>query len=527
MTPADDASALARRRIALGRMLFHAGDQLAAVAELDTLQAELPPGTGRARALYHLMYVARSATGIKGAVEYGEQAVVESVDDPAFQAEVLEHLSRVADHDSVLKLDTARMAMAAMARVTDPDPVALFYVRAAVVEAEFHAGLGIHLELLAEAPPDEPPSFPPVRTASRANDLIGRLLAMSGRVDEGREVLRQLHHRAAAENLSILPAVLCWMSELEIIAGRFRSACALSEDALGHAEEIGAAGNLAWVLGRHAIALSYLGRLDDAEQAGMRAVTLAESDPEVGVEETVARLALGAVEMARGRPENAVRHLRVIDDMARQAGIRDPRWFWHSADFVEALLASGDLEGAGEVLERFEEEADRSGGQWSLAASVRCRGLLLAADGRLDEALGSADESLRRFESLPMPFEQARTLLAKGQIHRRRREKKVADLILGQAVEAFTELETPVWAERARAEQRRVGLRPRAGHELTETEHRVALLAAGGMTNRDVANATFMAVKTVENVLARAYHKLGIDSRAELGAWAARAGEHD
>ena len=43
-------------------------------------------------------------------------------------------------------------------------------------------------------------------------------------------------------------------------------------------------------------------------------------------------------------------------------------------------------------------------------------------------------------------------------------------------------------------------------------------LAAGGLTNREVAARSFLAVKTVEANLARVYRKLGIRSRAELGA---------
>jgi DNA-binding CsgD family transcriptional regulator len=38
------------------------------------------------------------------------------------------------------------------------------------------------------------------------------------------------------------------------------------------------------------------------------------------------------------------------------------------------------------------------------------------------------------------------------------------------------------------------------------------------MTNREVASAAFMSPKTVEANLARVYRKLGIASRAELGA---------
>jgi len=45
---------------------------------------------------------------------------------------------------------------------------------------------------------------------------------------------------------------------------------------------------------------------------------------------------------------------------------------------------------------------------------------------------------------------------------------------------------------------------------------------AAGLTNRQVAAELFISPKTVEANLARAYRKLGIRSRAELGAWLAR-----
>ena len=50
------------------------------------------------------------------------------------------------------------------------------------------------------------------------------------------------------------------------------------------------------------------------------------------------------------------------------------------------------------------------------------------------------------------------------------------------------------------------------------SERRVAELAATGLTNREVALAAFMSPKTVEANLSRVYRKLGITSRAELGA---------
>src|SRR5215831_13534879 len=67
------------------------------------------------------------------------------------------------------------------------------------------------------------------------------------------------------------------------------------------------------------------------------------------------------------------------------------------------------------------------------------------------------------------------------------------------------------------------GLRPtapqRAAHgveALTPSELRVARLAADGRTNREIAQALYVTLKTVEGHLARVYGKLSIGSRSEL-----------
>jgi len=51
---------------------------------------------------------------------------------------------------------------------------------------------------------------------------------------------------------------------------------------------------------------------------------------------------------------------------------------------------------------------------------------------------------------------------------------------------------------------------------LTPSERRVAELAASGMTNRQIAQALFVTVKTVEAHLSAAYDKLDIESRRQL-----------
>ena len=65
------------------------------------------------------------------------------------------------------------------------------------------------------------------------------------------------------------------------------------------------------------------------------------------------------------------------------------------------------------------------------------------------------------------------------------------------------------------------GARPRrtaaaARDGLTPSELRVAEMAAGGQTNREIAQALFVTEKTVETHLGRAFMKLGVRSRKHL-----------
>ncbi|MER7471822.1 helix-turn-helix transcriptional regulator, partial [Micromonospora sp. NPDC000018] len=64
-----------------------------------------------------------------------------------------------------------------------------------------------------------------------------------------------------------------------------------------------------------------------------------------------------------------------------------------------------------------------------------------------------------------------------------------------------------------------------APRQLTGTEREVARLAAAGRTSRVIADTLFISPKTVEANLARIYRKLGVASRAELGAAMARAAD--
>jgi DNA-binding CsgD family transcriptional regulator len=114
-----------------------------------------------------------------------------------------------------------------------------------------------------------------------------------------------------------------------------------------------------------------------------------------------------------------------------------------------------------------------------------------------------------------MPFEHAKAEFVLGQVHRRRKEKRLARIALTRALTMFEDLAAPVWAERARTELARIPQR-QAVTGLTPTEETIARLAATGLSNREIADRAFLSPKTVEVNLTRVYRKLGVRSRAAL-----------
>lgn len=120
------------------------------------------------------------------------------------------------------------------------------------------------------------------------------------------------------------------------------------------------------------------------------------------------------------------------------------------------------------------------------------------------------------------PFDRARTELAYGEgLFRQRRSEARAPL--RSATEGFERLGTDPWAARARA-----GLRAAGGDAsrsarddmvvgLTSRELQIVRLAATGVSSREIAARLVVSHRTVEFHLNRAFPKLGVTSRAELG----------
>ena len=150
-----------------------------------------------------------------------------------------------------------------------------------------------------------------------------------------------------------------------------------------------------------------------------------------------------------------------------------------------------------------------------LAAVTRCHGLVAAARGDVDKARSLLEQAVARHEDVGDTFGRARALLAHGTVLRRSRQKRTAREAIHAALAGFEQLGAVTWIERARNELGRIGGRTRE-EALTAAERRVAVLAATGRTNREVAAQLFLAERTVAGHLTRVYAKLGVRSRTEL-----------
>ena len=267
---------------------------------------------------------------------------------------------------------------------------------------------------------------------------------------------------------------------------------------------------------KYAFALidAYAGRADEALAGAEEA--LASEAKGLATVALRCRALLGFVELSLGRPEAALAWLEPLWTLLTNAGYVDPSAFRFVPDQVEALVLVGRLGEAEERLSSFLVKSTKVGRQWALAEAERCRGLLFGAQGRLDDAAAAAERSVRLSEVLDQPPLLGRALLAQGTVARRAKRKREADDALARAQRVFERAGMELFAARARAERARVGLRPRAPSDLTETERRVAELAAAGRRNVEIAAELFMSVHAVEANLTRAYRKLGIRSRSEL-----------
>lgn len=184
-------------------------------------------------------------------------------------------------------------------------------------------------------------------------------------------------------------------------------------------------------------------------------------------------------------------------------------------DLAQALVTAGRLAEAAAVAAELADIGSRLDRPTLSGITLRVQGLIAAARGELDEAVSLLTGAAEADAASPMPVERGRSLLALGQVQRRRKAKTEARRALQEALDCFTEHGHRPFAQLAEAELAR-GRRAGAGSVLTASEQRVADLVAAGYTNREVAARLSMSVRTVETHVGSVFRKLGVRSRSEL-----------
>jgi DNA-binding CsgD family transcriptional regulator len=262
------------------------------------------------------------------------------------------------------------------------------------------------------------------------------------------------------------------------------------------------------------LTLAHLGRLAEARALGEADLEADQAGGYVSAAPLHLR-SLGFVELWEGNAaaaaENFLRALRI----ATEIGTTEPAMMRLHQDAVAVLLTVGRVDEARALTEELDASSRRLGLPWATAMAGRCHGLFHAAEGDMAAAATVLEQAMVVHELLPMPFERARTRALLGNVLRRAGRRRDARRELDAALAEFVRLGTPV-----QADQTRLALAGLGGQtvvpDLTVGEHRVAALVAAGRTNREVAEALFMSVRTVESHLSRIYHKLGVRSRTEL-----------
>jgi DNA-binding NarL/FixJ family response regulator/tetratricopeptide (TPR) repeat protein len=516
LTPPSGVAEIHRRSVQAAEYKFHAGE-LARARELLRGVLELAPG-GRVRAdalrlLGEIHYHERS---FPEAARLFEQALEHVGDDAALAATLELHLTYAANAKADWKsAEThARRALQLIEQLGDKPRLAEALAVSAM--CDYLRGRGLDAAKLGRALELEDEQRQ-TTVEMRPSLIAGLLMLYEGNLGQACQMLEGLRQRALdrgeESDIPFLSGTLSWV---ECWRGNLVTAAAYADEAVESAARTGMESLRCMALAHAALPSAYLGDAETTHSRANEALALVGATGYV-IGSIWARWALAALALSLCDPAAANAALAPLTAQVEQEGIAEPVRVMFVADAIEALVAVGQLGRAEWLTSMLEQAAQRLDRSWALVQAGRCRALLLAAHGDLAAASQAVGAALRRGEGIELQLELARTLLAAGQIERRARKKRTARELLERALQIFEAAGAHHWVQQTRAELERAVGRA-TGDKLTASEEHVARLTASGLTNRQVAAQLFMSPKTVEANLARIYRKLGVSSRAALGA---------
>ncbi|RSM83033.1 LuxR family transcriptional regulator [Amycolatopsis sp. WAC 01375] len=231
--------------------------------------------------------------------------------------------------------------------------------------------------------------------------------------------------------------------------------------------------------------------------------------------------ARGRLRAATGEPELGYEDLRGCGRRLEHHGMRFPGFAPWRAHAARTALALGRTDAAARLAEEDLDAAERWGAPRILGGALTTAGLVR------DDGLGEEAERLLTKAVDVLGGSTAKLALAEALT-----ELGVLQARHGQAEKAVGTLRPAVRSSKhcgARPLERRATEALRNArtslatakdneHGLTKQEYRVALMAAQGLTNREIAEALHLTRRTVELHLSGAYRKLEITGRPELSS---------
>jgi DNA-binding CsgD family transcriptional regulator len=272
--------------------------------------------------------------------------------------------------------------------------------------------------------------------------------------------------------------------------------------------------------------LVHAGRLAEADSALDRGRSGAR--PVGPVSEVALLRARGLLRGAQNRFEEAVSDLVEVDRRAADASLSLAGVAGHRLHLAAMLHRVGRLDDARAVVEAEMAWARSFGAVRPFGSALRAAGLLR----RGAAGLAMLHDAVRLLADCPARLDHAAALVDLGAALRRAGHRAEARRRLRAGIElaergGATSLSRRALSELSVAGGRMRSAPHRGGAALTPSERRVALLAASGLRNDEIARQLFVTVKAVEWHLSHVYPKLGIRRRAELPVALAAAGIAD
>ena len=512
LTPPDRRPEQVGRAVEAAFLHFRAGDSRRAEAQLREVIAPLEPGAELARALVVLARI-RLYEAPDEARELFEQVIDLAGADRqtlalAHEGVVACSLWRFEWFDDALRhADIALSLAAEMGDLALLGDVQLTRLSAEALLGRATAVATADAVLALQA------AAAGVRVLDQPLCSLAEYWTYTDAHDEARAALTELL-RTADElgDESARPWLLILLGDLELLVGNVERGVACARQAHEAAEQTGLLLFTLRARALESLAQAQGGRPEAARQAAADVIET-RSDRYLVL---IASAALGLLALSLERPNDVVEHLASQTAFVRKEGIVEPGATRFVVDHVEALVELGRLRDATELLDWYEGNARRLERISALANCARCRGLLAAQAGELEAALAAFATALDRHRQVELPLDRGRTLLALGATQRRLKRRREARATLEDALAVFEGIGAALWAERARAELKRISGRAASPHALTPAEARVAALVVEGKTNKQVAAALFLSNRTVEGHVAHILGKLGIRQRGEL-----------